>query len=341
MKYKIALLLFVIFAGFYAFSVKAQELTPTAVIDNPPTPADVIERVNNLRLANGLNPLAAHPVLMQIAQEQANGIASGFGGHWRPNNLTLGQWLISLGYPLSGDLSQDGYRSENWVMADSAEGAILAWLGDEPHTNTMLSPNRSDMGVGITLSDGSYIIVLETALRTTSGQMQTSAKSFLTGVPLTQQAAFAVETLAAENGTLPQYLLPIVLNTANPSGDVFHEVRYGQTLWSIAISYHTTIKEIQSLNNWNSTDVYVGQLLLVKKSATPPPQVAAVSATQTFILPEASITPALKPTITSIAKPETAIKSNNPGEVTLSLVGIIITALILGSVFAFSRKKVD
>ncbi|MFN8460898.1 MAG: LysM domain-containing protein [Anaerolineales bacterium] len=45
-------------------------------------------------------------------------------------------------------------------------------------------------------------------------------------------------------------------------------MQYGQTLWSIAITYGTTIKEIQRLN-WNTEDVYVGQQLLVMKGATP------------------------------------------------------------------------
>jgi len=41
-----------------------------------------------------------------------NGIANGLPGRWRPYGLTLGQWLISLGYPLAGDLTQDSYRSD-------------------------------------------------------------------------------------------------------------------------------------------------------------------------------------------------------------------------------------
>ena len=54
---------------------------------------------------------------MQVAGWEANAIAGGAPGHTRPNGLTLGQWLLSLGYPHSGDLSMDGYRSENWVAA--------------------------------------------------------------------------------------------------------------------------------------------------------------------------------------------------------------------------------
>lgn len=307
--------------------------------ESTPTPAELINEVNALRLANGLNALAVHPVLMQIAQEQANGIASGLPGHWRPDNMTLGQWMMSLGYPLSGDLSQDGYRSENWTPAQSSHDAVQAWLGDAPHTNTMLSPYRSDIGAGIIAVEDGYIFVIETALQTTSGQMQSNAAAILTGIPLTQQAYDAGATLAAENGTLPQYSLPVVVATANPGGDVIHEVQYGQTLWSIAITYGTTIKEIQRLNNWYEETVYVGQQLLVMSGATLPVQPATVSPTQT-------LSP-LQPTSAAfIASPSPTTQSHitvaakSPQEMTLSVAAITLAALVLGSVFAFmSRKK--
>jgi LysM repeat protein len=308
--------------------------------DSTPTPAELINEVNALRLANGLNALAVHPALMQIAQEEANGIASGLPGHWRPNNMTLGQWLISLGYPLSGDLSQDGYRSENWTTAQSAQGAVQSWLGDAPHINTMLSPYRSDIGAGVIAAEDGYIFVLETALQTNSGLMQSNASAILTGIPLTQQAYNAGATLAAENGTLSQYSLPVRVSTANPGGDVIHEVEYGQTLWSIAITYGTTIKEIQRLNNWDEDTVYVGQELLVMKGATLPPQPTAVSVTSTFNTSQPTAT-AIGATPSPTTQPYIAITTKSPQEMTLSVAAIAVAALVLGAVFAFSRKRDD
>ncbi len=324
--------------GFARVQVaEAQESTPTSAELSMPTPAELINEVNALRLASGLNALAVHPALMQIAQDEANGIASGMPGHWRPNNLTLGQWLMSLGYPLSGDLYQDGYRSENWILAQTSKDAVQGWLGDEPHTNTMLSPYRSDIGAGIAVTEDGYILVIETALQTTSGQMQSNANAILTGIPLTQQAYNAGATLAAQNGSLPQYSLPVAVVTANAGGDVIHEVQYGQTLWSIAITYGTTIKEIQRLNNWNTEDVYVGQQLLVMKGATPPPQVTPVSVASAF--------PTLQPTATatipatSSATPPNAITTKSPQEMTLSVAAIALAALVLGIIIAIPRKK--
>ena len=62
---------------------RAEEPTPTP--SGPRfTAADVINVVNTLRVTNGLPALAIHPVLMQVAAAEANGIAGGAGGHWRP-----------------------------------------------------------------------------------------------------------------------------------------------------------------------------------------------------------------------------------------------------------------
>jgi LysM repeat protein len=294
------------------------------------TPSQLINAVNNFRLAYGLPPLAVHPVLMQVAQIEANGIAGGAGGHWRPNGLTLGQWLISLGYPLSGDLSLDGYRSENWVVAETADQAIEFLKGDEPHLNTMLSTNRSDIGAGVAVGkDGQVYCVIETALQTSSGKQQGQASTILTNVPGTQ--------VASSNG-IPEYIIPVTISTARPDGDVFHTVQFGQSLWSIAIKYRTTIKNIQALNNLgNDLVVYEGQKLLVLKEATQPPPATPTIATSTPTLPIGTMLPTITPTyaMPTIAFPPTATtkspdKTANPSSSRI-LVMVLIIAAFLGA----------
>jgi hypothetical protein len=75
------ILLFVtVLVVLFSFRIaEAQEANP--ISESPPTPAQVIEAVNVLRLTYGLTPLNAHPVLMQIAQTEADGIATGMPGH--------------------------------------------------------------------------------------------------------------------------------------------------------------------------------------------------------------------------------------------------------------------
>ena len=122
-------------------------------------------------------------------------------------------------------------------------------------------------------------MVIETALQTRSGPQQSLARDFLTRLPSIIGATTSI------NGTpVPlapgQYMIPVVQSTARPNGDVVHAVQYCQSLWSIAITYGTTLEQIQKLNNLgDSNTIYEQQVLLVQKGATQP----EVSPTQTAI----------------------------------------------------------
>ena len=336
-----------LFLGWLSVNqVSAQDETPTPVETEtsvpeaqPPSPSEVIEAINNLRMSHGIAPLGIHPVLMQIGQMEAEGIAGGMGGHWRPNGLTLGQWLISLGYPLSGDLTLDGYRSENWGFASNTEQAIAMWLSDDEHTNTMLSLDRSDIGVGIAYlaENESYVIVVETALQTRSGQQQSEALAILTGIPQTQAAYASMSTQAAENGLLPQNMAAVVIATALPDGNVYHDVKYGQALWSIAIAYGTTIKQIQQLNGLTDTTVQPGQHLLVVQHATQP---APSSAPQIMVFPTKSLsTPTMIPTTTPIPTSTPEISERDRRNNMFGVIAIGVAALFLGGLFTVMTRK--
>lgn len=227
------------------------------------SPAQMIEAVNNLRISYGLAPLSTHPILMQSAQSQTDYMAAtGNVTHTRPSGITYTQQLLSLGFPLSGDLSLGGFRAEN-ILSSSG---YLDWNGvpdgwqDELHMNTMLSQNFTHIGAGISQSGGNYYYAVDTAASTSTGQMQNTAPDILSGISGTSGEAAGVS----------QYMVPITLSTADANGNVFHKVEYGQTLWSIAVAYGTTIKNIQALNNLGEDlTIYQGQNLLVMQGATP------------------------------------------------------------------------
>jgi len=332
------LLLLTIVAVLFSFQIAdAQSENPNSQI--PPTPAELIAAVNALRAANGLRALSVHPALMQIAQTAADGIASGNAGHWRPNGLTLGQWLMVLGYPLSGDLALDGYRSENWTGGTdlTVQEAIRQWSGDDPHLNTMLSPYRSDIGAGIATGIDEqgqtvYFFVLETALRTGNGHMQDNAYPTLTAIALNQGASYGDATQAAEALTVSQYIIPVVRATARPDGDVIHEVKNGQSLWSIAIEYGVKIDQIRQLNNYSATDIYTGQTLLIQKSATQP----ATPTANSTATPTARSTFTPQPAPSQTATPQSKQGINAPGQMTgiFVFVVIIIASLLLIAFFS-------
>ncbi len=65
--------------------------------------------------------------------------------------------------------------------------------------------------------------------------------------------------------------MPVTISTARPDGDVLHKVQYGQSLWSLATAYHTTVEKIRAWNNLDdATSISEGYLLLVQKGATQP-----------------------------------------------------------------------
>ena len=310
--------------------------TPQAAIQ-PPTPSEIIDAINTLRISYGRQALATHPVLMALAQRQADGIAAGLRGHWRPYGLTLGQLLIMEGYPLAGDLTQDGYRSENWIVSMTAQGAIDAWLSDDEHSNTMLSEFRSDIGAGVSMKKDEWgqdqiYVVIETALQTRSGQQQSWARDFLTRVP------GIIGGTTSINGTqIPlakgQYIIPVIRDTARPDGDVVHEVQYGQSLWSIAITYGTTIEQIQKLNNLGDSNIiYEEQLLLVQKGATQPVIIPTQTAT---VIPSAA--PSLTVTQSGITTQTTSAQTGQAGSAVAIL--IIGVSILIAGVVASLRAK--
>jgi hypothetical protein len=275
---------------------------------------------------------------MQIAQTEADGIAAGMPGHWRPNNMTLGQWLLSLGYPLLGDLSMDGYRAENWVPASSAIEAVEWWKSDELHLNTMISTNRSDIGAGIAPNgEGSYIFVLETAFQTSSGKMQYNAFPTLTAIAIGQVAVYGDTTQAAQSLLVPQYIMPVIRATARPDGDVIHEVKNGQSMWSIAIEYGVKIDQIRQLNNLSSTDIRPGQKLLVQKGATQPAPIS--NATGTPAVPMTLTPRPLGEVHTSTPQPTEVSSTQYKKENVLGIGAIAVVALFLGIIFTAITKK--
>jgi LysM repeat protein len=301
-----------------------------------PTPGELIGAVNDLRLAYGLPALKVNSILMYVAQSQADYLLAtqGGSGHGRPNGMSLTEQLLSLGYPLGGDLSLGGYRSENFVFGsgDDVQGAVHAWLGDDAHTNTMLSPNYLDIGGGVAIgSDGTVYYVIDTARPTASGKPQ----------EYTPAAPGTVVSGATVNGTLvaDQFMVPVALSTPNSGGLVIHEVRYGQTLWSLAIAYNTTIKQIRDLNNLPSNDIYADQKLLIRREAIqtapalPSPE-SNITDSPTF-LPDPDITSTRTATPVPLFPGSDPKKDNLP----LIMVSIFATLGLAGLGFWANKKR--
>ena len=307
-----------------------------------PTPSELIKAVNDLRLAYGLPPLTVNSILMQVAQGQANYLlqTEGSSGHERANGMSYTQQLLSLGYPLAGDLSLGGYRSENYVFGGGmdVQSAVHAWLGDDAHTNTMLSPNYFDIGGGVTVgSDGTVYFVIDTARHTANGRQQDD---------YTPEPVGTVVTGITVNGTpgVDQFMVPVALSTPNSGGLVIHDVKYGQTLWSIAIAYKTTIQQIRALNDLPSNDIFSDQKLLIRRESpqTPIPSLSpqqAVTLTSS-LAPSDATYPTHTAYPTRTATPAPLLPGANPSRDNLPLIAAsIFAAVCFAGVGFFANKR--
>ena len=286
---------------------------------------DLIDAANTLRASNGLPAYNINSILMYTAQNQADFMAAtGTVTHYGPGGIGLTDRLLAAGYPLAGDLSLGGFRAENITSGSEsmpAQSAVDQWAGDAPHLNTMLSPNLTEIGTGVSISNGRVYYVIDAARPTTSGAPQ------------------AVTPVLAGGSDVPESDAPVsvvVISTPAANGDVIHEVLSGQTLWQIAVSYDVKIDDIKRLNNLSNDSIYPGEKLLIKKNIvetdTPIPL-----ATATVIPIFSTLTYTSPPTI-ALA---TATLFSNGGSgapsdnsiIMLVMIGIIALAILGGGLF--------
>ncbi|MEO8356820.1 MAG: LysM peptidoglycan-binding domain-containing protein, partial [Chloroflexota bacterium] len=236
--------------------------------------------------------------------------------------------LLAAGYPLAGDPSLGGFRSENITSGSettSAQAVVNQWSGDALHLTTMISPDLTEIGAGVTVNGGRSYFVIDCAQPAIGGIPQTA------GVP------------AAGGSTLIPggVIIPVVVVTPNADGDVIHDVKAGQTLWQIAISYGTKIDEIKRLNNLFDNNIYPGTRLLVRKdvlmAATLPPESAMIEATTSPTGLSTLTVPTLPQTLAST--PVSGVSSASSSGVMGIAVAIIALALLGGGMVAWLGKS--
>lgn len=300
------------------------------------SPYELINAVNALRASNGLSPYSISSILMYTAQSHADFMAAtGNVSHTGAGGSSVTDRLLSAGYPLAGDLSLGGFRSENITGGSesmSAQSAVNQWTGDAAHLNTMLSPNLTEIGAGVSINGGRVYYVIDVARPTTSGapQSYTPAAGGASGIPLVNEVIF-----------------PVVVVTPNSEGDVIHEVKAGQTLWQIAIAYGVKIDDIKSLNGLFDNNIYPGEKLLVNKETilptVPPVTTSTITATS---VPTSTITATTVVPLESVTTtPVSSTAPNSNQTIMTAVMGIITLALLGGGIFSWmgnsSRNKGD
>lgn len=276
---------------------------------------DLIAAVNEMRGTQGLPPLVINGALMNAAQAHSEYQASiGTWTHQGPGGSTPTTRAIAAGYGGGATI----FISEN--VAQTLESTTLYTLiydywSDQAHWNTMTNPQYIDVGAGVAVSNGRVYYTLDVGV--VWGQVAPTQSGGATSVP------------AATNP-------PLITNTPNPDGSVIHEVKSGQTLWTIAVAYGITVGRIKEINKLISDTVYVGDKLIIQPSFTP---TISLTVTLTPLPPTRTTTPTrtprtptatLSPTATITPTPEPWLNLEGFNRQTLGMVIIVISALGVG-----------
>lgn len=316
---------FILIASFLPAGIEAPRVSALAPGSNA---YDLIDAVNSLRASHGLPAYTPNSILMQIAQSQADYLAStgGASGHIGPGGTHPIDRAIAAGYPVSG-----GYISENWEsgLKMSAQEAVNYWMGDAPHQGTMLSSALQDIGAGMVQDGDLSYFVIDCGLARGASVASTpdgsgTGLNVTSGTVVTQEATIAIA----------------IVSTPDGKGNVYHIVQSGQSLWQIAMAYKTTIDKIKNSNSLSADDIYAGQKLFITRvgTSTPLPPTATVTLNPVSSTPLPTFviftpTPSVTATLVPVAPLESSAGAG--GEVA----AIVLVALAAAGLIAWIGRS--
>jgi LysM repeat protein len=283
--------------------------------------AALIAAVNALRQSRGLAPYQVDSTLMGIAQQHSDYQAS---IETSTHQHQDGSFATSQGLEENIAMGSLGFMT--------AEIAVNQIWTDDIHMRPMVGYPSGTVGAGAATGSGTvyYTLIVRPA-----------------GVeitPLVQTTPGSVPSVATIDP-----LGEMVTSTPMPDGSVYHIVETGEALWAIAISYGVTIDEIRTLNNLapGSTEIFVGQKLLVRKDAPPPtitstaPLVTLEPTTQSATrTPTATIVRMATATATPVKNPAISLPFElriNPGKI-LGVISLLMGLLVL-AVVGFTWRR--
>lgn len=286
---------------------------------------DLIAEVNALRISKGLTPYEIEGFLMNFAQAQSDTMASlGYWTHTRSDGSTAWQYGIEENVAMG--------------MNMSVSYCVYTVWSDTVHWKTMVEHATGSVGAGVAFSGGNVFYTLNVR----PGEIVSENPE-----PITQPIA---RVIAQEEETPDNYVSDVVTSTPNADGSIIHYVKYGESLWSIAIAYGTTGAEIManSGNNPSVTDVYEGQMLIIRNAT---PNTPTITPTPTQIPPTRTNTPPRPtrtplptetpgPTPTYTIEPPFIYRTfSNTRSVALTLIVGSAVGLVLLLIFAYVKKK--
>lgn len=195
------------------------------------------------------------------------------------------------------------------------------------------------------------VVLAAAALIPSSARAAPGAGSLPSGagfdLRLMQETASPAPTTAPTVTPFPPFFVPA---TAQADGAIEHVVIEGQSLWTIAITYQTTINELALLNGIAADNpvVFIGQKLIIRPANTAQPT-ATITLTPppTETLPPSETPPAtLTPPPAATAEPDGGIPVSGTagGNRSLFIAGLslvgggLLVALIFGALWSGRRR---
>jgi LysM repeat protein len=246
------LLAFVMGAFHPPQAVKAENVYPAPL--KQVSAYELILAMNTLRVSYGLPALIEDPIVNAVAQSTAATMAA--------NNMS---WHIG---DVRGRIAAAGYGSggtvwatENFAVSHGGMGIdeIMAAWADPDHMRPAVTAAYCHVGAGAAqTSDGRIYYILQAAY--VSGQECGSSSPSSGG---TAQPGVVIPN------PVSQLIIPVKIATPDAEGKIFHEVRAGQSFWSIAIAYQITIHDLEVWNNVSrNTPLQAGQRLFIPDENT-------------------------------------------------------------------------
>ncbi len=244
---------------------------------NTVSASDLINLINGMRIANGLNGLSVDASLMACAQSTADTMAQ--------NNMS---WHIG---DVSGRVSAYGYNNgnrafgtENFMTGPATLASIQAAWADADHMIPAVNPSYCHIGAGVSAPVNGRVYYV----------IQAAYPAGVSGCGFA--ASTGGNTTGGTSGTgsvvvdVSQIIANVQIATPDTSGKVYHAVQNGQSLWSIATAYGLTVEDVAAWNNIvDITSLSLGQNLRIPQAddvlITPTPEVPVLptmSADQKF-----------------------------------------------------------
>ncbi len=234
----------------------------TARADDPPSPSELINMVNQVRMANG------HPALVEDGAIDSSAQAAA-------SIMAASDSCAHIGNA-SGRVAAAGYGggARVWATENIACGpsltsqmAVYTYWTDALHMLPMTEASYRSIGGGVVKSSsGWYYAVIEAAY--TSGA---STGNYDYGY---NPSTNIVPGSAPVNNSVSQLVMPVKTAGPQSSGAVVHEVLDGQSLWSIAIAYGVKINQIIALNKLSADNpmIFPKQKLIIHAAPSPTPK---------------------------------------------------------------------